>query len=345
MTDNTDHDPAAAVPAEPRPTWAADTHRMLLRLAGSLPDSSLTRARTLLADGECRALAVELTADLLWQAIPLSEADEDCLAELLEANGLDSSPLDALPTASEWAPPLYDFTAAFPSESGDHTARDALDRTAEDIARTPGVRGLWRSWRNPIIGDSPPCRVFVAETDEEADPVLLTGRLQRGLAAAGEAEPQVEVYTTGERLPPYQELARSRGTLLWSLAAGPFLMAPVFDEDGSMARFDDLDEAGKVAAYLRAGELLLSTPERLVDALAPVRGMVVPANIRTDGTWVWADAVTYYLEEYGLEPVPGLLAHIRSAHYTSPAVDGATRHRAIVFLTEPNSPGDRPQSP
>jgi hypothetical protein len=344
MTDNTGRDLTSATAASPRPTWAADTHQMLLRLAGSLPDAALTRARTLLADGESRTLALELTADLLWQAIPLPEADEDLLAELLEVDGLDSSPLDALPPADEWAPPLYDFTVAFPGEPEDRTARDVLDRTAEDIARRPGVRGLWRSWRTPISGDTPPRRVFVAEVDREEDPVFLAASLQYGLAAAGEAEPQVEVYVTGDRLPPYQELARSRGALLWSPAVAPFLLAPVFGEDGSLPRFDDLDEAGKVAAYLWAGELLLSTPERLADVLAPARGVVVPASIRTDGTWVWADALTYYLEEYGLEPVPGLLAHIRAAHYTAPVVDGATRHRAIAFLTEPQYPGNRPQS-
>jgi hypothetical protein len=89
---------------------------------------------------------------------------------------------------------------------------------------------------------------------------------------------------------------------------------------------------------MRAGELLLSTPEYLEDVLAPARGEAVPAGIRTDGTWVRAEAVIYYLEEYGLEPTPGLLAHIRAVNYTAPAADGATRHRAIDFLTGPPSP-------
>jgi hypothetical protein len=197
---------------------------------------------------------------------------------------------------------------------------------------------------------APPRRVFVVEVDRGDGLHVLTGRLQRDLEAAGEAEPQVEVYPTGERLPLYQQLARSQGELLWTPTTAPFSLAPVFAEtdgepqDGPLVdrpRFDDFDEAEKTAAYLWAGELLLSSPERLDDALAPALGAVVPADIRTDGTWIWTDATTYYLEEYGLEPPAGLLAHIRDAYFSAPEVDGATRHRALDFLTrQDESPQD-----
>jgi hypothetical protein len=54
------------------------------------------------------------------------------------------------------------------------------------------------------------------------------------------------------------------------------------------------------------------------------RHAVVPMNFRTDGHWVWADAVAYYLRTYGLAPGADLLEHIRARQYEG-------RRRADVY--------------
>ncbi len=345
MSDHTHSDPEPILPPEPRPAWAADCHRLLLGLAGRIPDADLVWLRTLLAERQRRALATELAWVVLRHGLPLSEPDEDLLAELLEADGQDSSPLDGLPPGTG-PEPSNEFTASRFGPPDDGETPDSVDRAAGDaLAEVAGARGLWRSWRSPIAGEEAPRRVFVVEVDRGLDLPTVTGRLQHRLEAAGEVDPQVEVYATGDRIPLYQLLARRYGQLLWTPAAVPFSVAPVFaetDQESGLPRFDDLDEAEQTAAYLRVGELLLSSPERLDDVMAPGRGAVVPVDLRTDGIWIWSEATTYYLEEYGLEPDAGLLAHIRAAGFEPPVVDGATRHRAITFVTEPDPPGTRP---
>ena len=71
------------------------------------------------------------------------------------------------------------------------------------------------------------------------------------------------------------------------------------------------------------------------DVLDPRRGDVVPMSYRTDGTWVWTETVTYYLETYGLSPDVDLLTHIQALGHRMPAVDAVAEHRAMVALTAP----------
>ena len=149
-------------------------------------------------------------------------------------------------------------------------------------------------------------------------------------------------------LPSYQHLARARGALLWSREpAQEIRMAVLFDHvDGQGARMStdhpvlERGHAKRLAAYLRGGEPLLATTARMRDAVTPERGAVVPMNFRTDGCWIWSDAVTYYLEQYGLVADPGLLAHIERRNFAVPEVDGAPIHRALAVLDAPS--GDEP---
>ncbi|MFF3515820.1 hypothetical protein [Streptomyces sp. NPDC002573] len=336
------------MPLEVRPTWAAECHQMLLWLAGRISDQAIARARSRLASGHRSNMALDLLHELLLGDVPLPEADEDLLAELLEADGHDSSPLDDLPPAGpDPLPPPYDFAPLLDGVRGGDPIRDDLaapDVAAiEAVADASGVRSLWRSWRTPAqSGAQPPKRVYVVEAIQRLDLPRLTGIVQRSLEATGDADPQVETYAIGDQLPLYQRLARSRGRLLWTpQPAPPPLLAPVFDEADGLAgpcfyphhpRMD-LVEALQVADYLWAGEPLLISPDRLDDVLDPCRSKAVPVDFRTDGTWIWTDATTYYLEEYGLEPPSALLAHIRAADYRAPTVDTAARHRAVAFLT------------
>ncbi|MEV8099820.1 hypothetical protein [Kitasatospora sp. NPDC085879] len=343
--------PAGATPdhlpylLDVRPRWKDDCHRLLLALAGRLPDATLTRLRVFLAADDRSAFAADLGHAVTTEAVALSPPDEDLVAELLEADGLDSSPLDDLPPfTAETALPIHAFT---PHPDGDAHTRgphDELDRAAvAAVAHTAGIRGLWRSWRWAATDDDiPPRRIHLVEADRTVDLPALAARLQRDLETWGEPHPQVEAYATGDVLPRYQQLARSHATLLWMpTTRHPLRLAPTFDEphapDGPRffpdhPRMADPDEVALVAAYLWTGEPLLVSSELADDILQPAREAVVPVDIRTDGTWVWTDATTYYLEEYGLQPFAGLLEHIRAAGYIAPEVDGATRHRAIEML-------------
>jgi hypothetical protein len=316
-------------------------HGMLLRLAGRIPDDLLWRAREWLAEGAYGDLAQALTFVTVAQGVPLQELDTMYLAELLTAAGEDAS-LTAEAEITDGDPmPYYEFQPDLPGLDED----DTLDRAAVAVIETAsGVRGLWRSWRVPPAGAPwpPPRPIFVVEVGADADPVALTRELQHRLTAEGEAHPQVEVLTTGEMPPTYQQSARAFGELLWAAETGPEIrVAEAFDEvgengDGRFAddhpRIEDEEERRRVLAYLDSGDVLMYTPARLDDVMAPERTYAVPINFRTDGTWVWNDLTRYYLEEHHLAPDPELLEHIRSAGSEVPELDGVAVYRAMEAL-------------
>ncbi|MGW4791870.1 hypothetical protein ACWEPC_05560 [Nonomuraea sp. NPDC004297] len=94
----------------------------------------------------------------------------------------------------------------------------------------------------------------------------------------------------------------------------------------------------RTAGYLKAGAAILSTASLDLDRLDPARGRVVPLSFRTDGTWVWTDSVTYYLEEHGIRPDEELCAHIVAQSYRCPAVDQAVAEQIVRELRR-SSPG------
>ncbi|MEU0564738.1 hypothetical protein ABZ297_04960 [Nonomuraea sp. NPDC005983] len=113
-------------------------------------------------------------------------------------------------------------------------------------------------------------------------------------------------------------------------------LAKVFDgvRDGEPYFLPDhpRDDDPRLAAYLKAGTPILSTTGTNVDFLDPARGEVVPLTFRTDGTWIWTDTITYYLEKHRIRPDEGLCAHIAAQGYRCPRVDEATARHAIEEL-------------
>ncbi|GAA2025162.1 hypothetical protein GCM10009839_23960 [Catenulispora yoronensis] len=91
-------------------------------------------------------------------------------------------------------------------------------------------------------------------------------------------------------------------------------------------------ERGPVLAYLNAGAPLLMTTASEPDIVDPARGEVVPMSFRTDGEWIWNDALTYYIEEYGLAPEPDFLAAMESARWACPTPQDADLDRALADL-------------
>lgn len=72
------------------------------------------------------------------------------------------------------------------------------------------------------------------------------------------------------------------------------------------------------------------------DVVDPARGAVVPMGLRTDGTWIWADAAAYYLREHHLAPDARLLAHIRRSGGLPPALGAASLLRVTDAMTDPS---------
>jgi len=329
-------------------------HRMLLRLAGRMPDELLAWSRDWLAHGELGDLARAVVFWAVSQDAVLTEDDAALLSRLVtEADG-DPSGLTQL-TLEDFDPfPYFAFGPEIPPDLGGGTeepadpgaqAGSAADEAAVlAVAAEPGAIGLWRAWRFPADGAPwpPPKRVFVVEV-AGVDAPGMAARVQERLAATGEQEPQVEVYQSGFQIPIYQDFARTYGELLWGAAPDPGVrLAPIFDEvdadTGPFFRSDRPllaeDEAARVVEYLLGGEPLLVAEGLMDDILDSTQVFCVPMSFRTDGMWVWNEASAYYVEQYQLEPEPLLLAHIRSNDYAPPAVDGVALHRALQVLQD-----------
>ncbi|MEY9910103.1 hypothetical protein ABIA35_006347 [Catenulispora sp. MAP12-49] len=254
---------------------------------------------------------------------------------------------DDLDRAADRAAALTDDLDRAADRAADLT--DDLDRAAVAAAADlPGAAALWRTWRTPSDGSPwpPPRRVFLLALAAQAEPFQAAAALQQALADLGEPDPQVEAFALEEDLPAYQRSARARSALLWTPGRPePIRLAPVYDgvtADGTP--LFDLDRARltaperePVAAALDGGSVLMSTTARLDDVLDPADGRGrVPAGFRTDGSWVWSDAVAYYLRAHGVAPVADLLGHLdRRRTEPSAPPDAVALFRATAALTRP----------
>jgi hypothetical protein len=111
---------------------------------------------------------------------------------------------------------------------------------------------------------------------------------------------------------------------------------PGFEPDHPV--IEDPDERDRLLDYLEAGSMVLSTTARQDDILDPAAGAAIPASFRTDGTWIWTDAVAYYLSIHGIAPGARLLAHIDAQYELGedvPDTDHETAIRAAEFLLHP----------
>ncbi|MFC7341840.1 glycohydrolase toxin TNT-related protein [Saccharopolyspora griseoalba] len=102
------------------------------------------------------------------------------------------------------------------------------------------------------------------------------------------------------------------------------------------------DEVSALRQYLESAPVVLSARENEEDLLASDRDRSVPSSWHTDGTWVWAGAVAYYLAQYGLPPETALVDHARSRGFQLGEVDDATRDAVVRELTE--QPADEGQA-
>lgn len=343
-------EPTAEELAEER---ALGCFEMLLRLAGRLPDELLAQCRDWVAAGNFTPVASAVAFSAASTRSSLVYDDVELLSEILTEAGADTSVLSQIDQAEIDPMPYFRFSEHAPgTEEGKITDSEVADPGGIDAAivaaaaQSDGLLGLWRSWRYPGTEAPwpPPRRVFIAETESVDTLVEATADLQQALRLAGEDNPQVEAYPTGVELPSYQTFARANSTLLWSSTDDPGLdIVPVFDGvDPVTGPYYNPDhprlepsERDKVVSYLNAGEPLLVTTALMDDVVDRARTNAVPMNFRTDGTWIWTDVTTYYLEVHDLAPEQPLLDHIRALDYVPPVVDGVGIHRAMEVLNRP----------
>lgn len=92
----------------------------------------------------------------------------------------------------------------------------------------------------------------------------------------------------------------------------------------------DAAERDRVVRYLESGVAILFTTATGPDRYAPAAGEPVGLSVRSDGDWVWSDAITYYLRTYGVGPEQGLYQHIRANRYVCPRLDTAAAADALA---------------
>ncbi|OKI58189.1 hypothetical protein [Micromonospora sp. CB01531] len=348
-------------------------HQLLLRMAGQLPDELISEARRWLAGGELLEIAQAVLFAALTGQVAVTEADATLLADTLAAAGestdgvadLDRSeadpqiPYGLAPVSPEVlaehggdVPYSIDLTGPYDGPGAAEEIDLAVVAAVEaQVADGAQVVGLWRTWRFPAMDTQwpPPRRIFLVHAADDTQLPRLAARLQETLEAVGETDPQVEVFADPDELPAYQRNALAFSTLLWAAApATPVLVAQVFDTfseesgpgfDPAHPQLDD-DERDRVLSYLDEGVPLLITPELTEDVVDRSRGEAVPTVFRTDGQWIWTDAVSYYVREHRLAPDPDLLDDIRDNDYQPPEVDAVALHRALSALYAPVSDVD-----
>ncbi|MBT0768150.1 hypothetical protein KIH74_04405 [Kineosporia sp. J2-2] len=369
----------AEVPDPPETPDLDDWHHLLLRMAGALPDEAISDARAWLAEGAVQDVASVVAFAAVARQTPVWDLDTLVLLDELERAGDQVEALsdlvvtqDVADASGAWAfapvrvrteveaeteTPVLDLTAVRPDpddeDDGDDGA-DRIDRAAVQAVQDESeVVALWRAWRvpaaaharfGPVSPDSR--RVYLVAARVSADGALagLAARLQLRLLAAGEDDPQVEVWPEGGGLPPYQSAAWLRSALLWAREPGPVLrLARSFDAvrsqegpqfDPGHPRIEETAEIARLLEYLGGAALVLASDVTMPDVLEPGSGAVVPLSLRTDGTWIWSDSVAYYLERYGLSPEPELWEHLRAQAGGCPPVSAVALHRAWCLLVQ-----------
>lgn len=327
-------------------------HDLLLRIAGWAPDAVLTAARDHLAEGRLAQAGALVMATASTDRMPIGKADLDLLAGLAPFKRIEVWPQAVAPEATpdvSFTPRVTDPADTVPlvlDLTRDEDQLDGPDRAAVAAAREiPGGVGLWRAWRQGSPGQGPehPVRVHLLLVGgDPADLPVACARVQRALTDAGVGDPQVEAFHDLTALPPYQRLARGRSALLWAAAEGrPVTLARVFDayHPGTGGQFSAQrptlsqgDELQRVLHYLDSGPVLLATEAREADPFDEDAGPVVPLSFRTDGSWIWTEAVSYFLRTYALSPDDALLEHIRTRGYQAPEPDPVAEHRALAAL-------------
>lgn len=313
-------------------------HWLLLGLAGRVSDEDLAEMRMCLADGEETEILSQLEMAIGTGRLALTEAEAALVRAFLTEYGADPDPADRASRIEDLPPPRHRFEISERTED-DMDAVDAV--VVEAGERVGGLSAVWRAFRHTDDGGTR--RVYLAEARPEADMVELVAEMQHAFTEADGETARIEVFAEGTAPMPYHDAALASAALVWAVEETPLRLARTFDgahaEDGPFfypdhARLDGPD-GERVLSYLRSGEPVLNTPGAMDDVLDAERVGAVPLGFRSDGRWIWPDAVGYYLKRYRLAPERELVAHALSAPEPSTPLNRLARHRALATLFAP----------
>jgi hypothetical protein len=151
----------------------------------------------------------------------------------------------------------------------------------------------------------------------------------------------------------HEELLRAGAESDRGTTPAPWL-ARVFDGTGpdgrpwfsaSRARLIEPWRRERVAAYLEAGRLAIRATGKAPDPLTDAPDPVLPLGWRTDGVWVWQEALAYYARTRGIAPELALLCHIEGCEHVERRADpprAATSDDAVRRAAEVVRAGPRP---
>lgn len=112
----------------------------------------------------------------------------------------------------------------------------------------------------------------------------------------------------------------------------------VFDKSSSQPAIDPslgrLDSATseQLAAYLKSGVTLMSTTQKVPDAVTGSTAAVVPISIVTDGEYVWSMAVAYYVETHHISPGNEFIAHCAKNQWSIPELSSRDVAEGLDFV-------------
>jgi hypothetical protein len=223
-------------------------HRLLLRVAGRVPDEWLTDMRRRLGGGELLELPDHLTGGLGELGVPVTPGEIALLREMTRSvygrdpvwleSGHDLAvdgqtpptehsfrpvPPDLTATDGDRMPPHLDLTGR-PGDDlwelppglaalSDVAMRltDAEDESMlVELSATDGVRSVARAWRSDGV------RVVLVEVDDAAPAWEITWSLQGWFERAGHVGVGIETYGTSTELTPYHRTALAGSALLWT---------------------------------------------------------------------------------------------------------------------------------
>jgi len=95
----------------------------------------------------------------------------------------------------------------------------------------------------------------------------------------------------------------------------------------------DAHERERILRLLRGGSVVLHAAGPLRDEINGQDG-AVPGDLRSDGVWIWSDAVAYYLDNHRIAPDPELMAHIAT---TKPAALTDETWRRLYSAIRPDT--------
>lgn len=308
---------------------------LLLHLAGRVPDEGLAAMRTALADGEAAEIAGMLVTAAGTGELTLTGGESRLIRALAAEQGIAATEVARAPRFS--GPPRYRFI-------GDSTMDcDPVDDAA--IRAAGKVGGLGALWRAQRVSGHDVVRVYLGEAVPGADVAELTAEIQHGLAASGR-HPCAEVFAEGAELAHYHESALRNAALVWTASPHAAVhLARVFDgtdPDGLplfRPNHPELDgaERDRLLTYLRAAEVVLGSAGLTDDVVDTGRTDAVELNFRSDGTWIWNDAVIYYLDVHSLAPDPDLVTHVQHSAVPPRQLSRLGRHRVLRALSAPTS--------